>query len=474
MNATAQSLPVKVDEANKDRYLILAILLMGVFMTMLDGTMVIIALPTITTDFGVGISVSQWVITGYLIVMTALLIICGKVSERTGRAKLYMVGWAIFTLSSLACGLSGSVEQLIAFRLVQGIGASMVSGVAGAMIFITFPAQERGRAMGYLVATAAIGSILGPMLGGLVTDNLGWHFIFLINVPIGVALLIMAARYLKVPEFRSNDFRMDWLGAITLVIAVASLILLCNELELGTDPTPTMITYIILFPLVLAVFIAHERRCTRPLLDLTIFSNRMFTLPLVSMMLYNVAITAVNTLGPFYFQGVIGLTASQVGLLFLLVPLAMSIAAPVSGKRYDKHHSKYAAGSGLAIICLGFIVLALATMAESLVLAAIALFIWGLGSGFFGTPNSTETMGALPREKAAVASTVYSTAGGLAMALGVSMASILLTVQFAMADYHGAVFDAGYSLLTSSLGAVIIVAAILCIIATALSVLRNV
>lgn len=474
MNATGDRSPAAMAEVNKDRYLILAILLMGVFMTMLDGTMVTIALPTITAYFDVSFAVSQWVITGYLIVMTALLIIFGKVSERMGRIKLYMAGWVVFTLSSLGCGLSGNVEQLVGFRLVQGIGASMVTGVAGATIITVFPVQERGRAMGYLVATMAIGSILGPMLGGLVTDNLGWHYIFLINVPIGIVLLMMAGRYLKVPEFRSDDFRMDWFGAITLVIAVASLILLCNELEIGTEIALSMVAYAATFLIALVVFIAHERRCDRPLLDLTIFTNRMFALPLVSMMMYNIAITAVNTLSPFYFQLVIGLRASQVGLLFLLVPLAMSIAAPVSGKLYDKHHSRYAAGSGSLMVCLGFAVLALAAMVGNLVLAAAALVLWGIGSGFFGAPNTTETIGALPREKAAIASTVYSTAGGLAMALGVSMSSILLTVQFAMSGHHGTVFEAGNALLTSSVGAVIIVASMLCFVSAALSVLRNV
>lgn len=150
----------------KNRYLILAVVLIGMLMTVLDGYMMSIALPTITTYFNVSIAQSQWIITGYLVVMTGLFVVFGKASEYTGKVKLFIGGWALFTLSSLACSFSSGIYMLIAFRIFQAIGASMVAGVSGALIFQVFPPKELGRALGYFGAVVGLGSLIGPGLGG--------------------------------------------------------------------------------------------------------------------------------------------------------------------------------------------------------------------------------------------------------------------------------------------------------------------
>jgi MFS family permease len=178
---------VKMPEmAYKNRYVILGIVLCGILMSVLDGYMVSIALPTITTQFNISLSQSQWIITGYLAVMTGFFIFFGKISEYTGKTKLFIVGWGLFTLSSLVCGFASNINSLIIFRIAQAIGASMVAGVSGALIFHAFPPNEIGKAMGYFGAVVAIGSLIGPGIGGYITSTVGWSYIFLINVPIGV------------------------------------------------------------------------------------------------------------------------------------------------------------------------------------------------------------------------------------------------------------------------------------------------
>lgn len=188
--------------AYKNRLIILGIVLTGIIMSILDGYMVGIALPNITTSFNVSITQSQWIISGYLLVLTGLFIFFGKLSEYTGKTKLFMVGWLIFTISSLVCGLAHEINLLIFFRIVQAVGASAVAGVSGAILFHTFPQNEIGKAMGFYGAAVALGSIIGPVLGGLITNSIGWQYIFLINVPMGVILLIFAMKYLKIPESR--------------------------------------------------------------------------------------------------------------------------------------------------------------------------------------------------------------------------------------------------------------------------------
>ena len=193
------------------KYVILVIVLAGVLMSVLDGIVVSIALPTITGSFHVDISSSQWTITAYLVTLTSLLLFFGRVAEFTGRSLLFISGLAVFTLASLACGLSATLAQLVAFRVVQGIGGAMVFSISGAILFLAFPQQERGRAMGYLGSTVAVGSILGPVLGGFLVDTLGWRSIFLINLPIGVVLVACSLLFLRTHEKRATGFHMDWM-----------------------------------------------------------------------------------------------------------------------------------------------------------------------------------------------------------------------------------------------------------------------
>ena len=202
----------------KRHNLMMFIVLVGVFMSVLDGIVVNIALPTITTHFGTELAKSQWTITAYLLTTTSTLMIFGKISERTGRAMLFMTGFTIFVIGSFACGSSASLEQLVSFRVLQALGASMVFSISSAMLFEIAPRRSRGRAMGYLGTTVAVGSIAGPALGGFIVDALGWSYIFLINVPIGVLLLVLAAKYMKLNETRSPRLDMDWIGAGSLVL----------------------------------------------------------------------------------------------------------------------------------------------------------------------------------------------------------------------------------------------------------------
>ncbi len=210
MEHSVQQQAIVQDSVYRNRYIILAIILIGTFMAMLDATMMSIALPTMTVHFKVDLTQSQWTITGYLLAMTGLFIFFGKVSEYTGKAKLFMAGWAIFGLSSLACGLAPGLNELIVFRVVQGIGASMVACISAAMIYLVFPPQERGKALGLVGVVFGGAALVGPGLGGFIVDNLGWQYIFFINVPLCVVLLALAMKYLKVPEATTK--RLEWTG----------------------------------------------------------------------------------------------------------------------------------------------------------------------------------------------------------------------------------------------------------------------
>ena len=471
-----QSIQQQVDIPDlvyKNRYIILGIILLGSFMAVLDSSMVNIALPTITVDYMVSLAESQWTITGYLLAMTGLFIFFGKVSEYTGKVKLFVAGWAIFTVSSLACGFAPGLYALIAFRIIQGIGASMLSAVGGALIFEAFPAQERGKAMGLFGVTFGIGAVVGPGLGGFIVDNLGWQYIFLINVPIGVVLLACAFKYMKIPEMTAGTLEMDWIGAVTLCISIVSLMLFCNEVAKGLVVTTPMVAYAVIAVLSFIIFLYRESTCKKPLLDLSIFRNRQFTLPIISGLLLFMPISIGNTLSPFYFEGVMGYTASQVGLILMVLPLFMMFSAPINGVLYDKYHWKYSAAAGAFVYFLGFVIFGYALLTINFWLIIAAFIIRGIGGGIFSSPNSIETMSALPREKTAIASSVSSTVSFMSIMLGVAISCTFLTLDLKASDYSGPIIMAGSSLLASSIGVITLGAGVLFLVSAIASALRH-
>ncbi|MDO9326141.1 MAG: MFS transporter, partial [Methanoregula sp.] len=290
----------------RHRYAVLFIVLASVLMAVIDGTVVNIALPSMTRFFAVDLSDSQWTITAYLITMTSLLLVFGKVSEHFGRARLFFVGIIVFTASSLACGLSTGLPELILFRVIQGAGAAMLFSISSALIFSTTPLSERGRAMGYLGATVAIGSIAGPVVGGFIVDSLGWQYIFFINIPLGILLIAAAAAYLRIDETRTSSLSLDWYGSAAMVAMFVALIVALGSLADTGFITPTAIISGAVFLAALALFIRHERRCPAPLLDLSVFSNRAFLFPVIAVVLVFVANFMMSVVGPFYFEGVLG------------------------------------------------------------------------------------------------------------------------------------------------------------------------
>ncbi|MCK9150833.1 DHA2 family efflux MFS transporter permease subunit [Methanobacterium alcaliphilum] len=459
--------------AYDNRFIILGIVLMGILMSVLDGYMVSIALPTITSQLHVNVTESQWIVSGYLVVMTGLFIFFGKISEFIGKTKLFFIGWLIFTISSLACGVSTGITELILFRLIQALGASMVAGVSGAILFHTFPPNEIGRAMGYFGAVVALGSLIGPGLGGFITSSFGWEYIFLINVPIGIFLLISAIKFMKIPEIIEKHVEIDWLGAGLFVVSIVSLMLLCGEIAQNITFNGLWVLYGLIFAIGILAFIFQEKRSKNPMLDIKIFKNKKFTLPILSALFLAISVNMAIFIGPFYFQGVMGYNPLKVGLLFMFVPLSMMFAAPLGGKLYDKYHWKYAASVGAFIAAIAFALLAYAYWIENLSLIAVSFLLWGLGYGLFSSPNTTEAMIALPREKTAIASSVATTARSLGGALGVSLATVLLVIGLNTTNFNGSIIFTSSLALTNSIAVIMVVSGFLGLITTLTSALRN-
>ena len=454
------------------RHAVLFIVLVAVFMAVIDGTVVNIALPTMTRSFAVDLENTQWTVTAYLITMTSLLLVFGKVSEYIGRARLFFVGIIIFTASSLACGLATTLSGLIFFRVLQGAGAAMLFSISSALIFETAPHAEQGRSMGYLGSTVAIGSIAGPVVGGLIVDTLGWQYCFFINIPIGILLVIAAVRYLRFEKTSSAPFSLDLPGAAMMTSAFVFLILGLGNLAADTEITPVTILFFCACVLLFFFFVLHERRCAAPLLDLSIFSVSRFSLPLIGLLFVFIANFIMIVVGPFYFEGVLDYRPAQVGLAFLISPALIMIVAPISGTLFDRYRTRYLATAGVCVVAFAFALLSIFTLDGNVTGILCAFVLAGIGNGFFQSPNNTAIMSALPREKIDIASSVTATARNLGMALGVSFGSILLSVQFLQAGYFGDVLHVAPSLLATSTSHIMIVCCLLCGVVALISLRR--
>jgi EmrB/QacA subfamily drug resistance transporter len=458
-------------EEKKPRF-VAFIVFAAIFMAVLDGNVVNIALPTITTYFGVDVTYSQWVVTAYLVTLTSLLLIFGRVSEYVGRGRMFILGFIVFTLGSLACGLSPDLPVLIMFRVVQATGAAMLFSISSAIIYQLYPRGEQGKSMGYVGATVAIGSIAGPVLGGFLVDTLGWQYIFLINVPIGAVLIPVAMKYFGSGGTIRKDIRMDWTGGFTMVLFMVSLMLALSSLATDLALTPSVAVFTCIFLVSFAIFLFTERRASNPLLDLSIFRVPAFSLPVLATALYFIALFMVNILGPFYFEGVLYLPPSQVGLVFLIIPVIMVVGSPVAGWLYDNHYSPYYAAVGMAVTTGSLFLLAVLSTRMELLLIVLAFIPMTIGMVLFQSPNNTEIMSSLPVEKIGIASSVSATVRNLGMALGVSFASILLSVSTSHAGYSGPVLEAGPVILSSAFSLIMAVSAVLTLLAAGVSLLR--
>lgn len=461
------------EQVNRNRYVILVIVLIGIFMAVLDGSVVNIALPTITGFFDVDVSQSQWVVTAYLITMTSLLLIFGRIADYTGRVKLFMVGFAMFTLSSLACGLSDQLSMLVFFRIVQAIGASMVFAISTAIIVQSFPDREKGRALGFVGTTVAIGGITGPVLGGFIVDSLGWQYIFLLNVPIGIVLLALAFKYLKVKEHMPLPRRMDWPGAALLIVTMVSLMMMLGDIASYGSISSAAVVYGLIFTASFAGFLIMERKHPYPIVDTSVFKVRQFTFANASLLISFIAVFMFNFLMPFYFEGVADYRPSQVGQALIMIPLIMAIVSPISGWIFDRYQSDYHSSFGMFIMAASLMAISYFASAGDIPLMIASFLAFGLGNGLFQSPNNTEVMGALPREKYGVASSMIATVRNFGMTLGVSVASILLSISLGMYGEQGPVLDADPSVISASISVVVFIAGMMCMAGVVTCILRR-
>ncbi|MBS7612348.1 MFS transporter [Candidatus Bathyarchaeota archaeon] len=314
------------------KWIVLLITTVGAFMTPLDSSIVSIALPTIASDLRIDFTMVIWVPTAYLLCLTVLLTSFGRLADIKGRKPLFILGFTIFTIASLLSSVSQNGIQLIIFRAIQGAGAALISANSPAIVTDVFPSNERGKALGVNTMAVYVGLSVGPTLGGLLVQSLGWRSIFYINLPIGIFVITLSLLKLKESTVLKSQQKFDLMGAGTLSIGLTMLLL---ALTFGGSygwRTPFILSLFAASGVFLIVFIFLEKRMAEDaVLDVSLFiRNRLFAAANLSALLNYTSYFAVSFLMSFYLQRVLGYSPTQAGLLLLPMPLTMAVLAPIS------------------------------------------------------------------------------------------------------------------------------------------------
>jgi EmrB/QacA subfamily drug resistance transporter len=413
----------------KDRktLLIVAAVGIGTFMSALDSSVVNLALPLIKNQFGVTMSIVEWIVTAYLLVVSSLLLTYGRLSDLYGQKRFYLTGFIIFVIGSALCGLSSNIGMLVAFRVVQALGAGMLFSTGPAIITNAVPPENRGRALSAVAVAVALGLSSGPVIGGLLATYVGWPSIFYINVPIGIAGIVMVLRFVPDIAKKTEKVRFDVPGSI---LVFAGLFLLLLPLSISGDNKSPVLFFPLLVAglLLIAVFIVFELRQKNPMLNVRLFQNRVFAASNAAALLVYIAQFILIFLLQFYLQTLRGFPASYAGLLYLPMPLASLCVAPLAGILSDKVDSRFISSSGALVMACGLFLLSFLNTATPIAFIVISLAVTGLGFGLFNTPNNSAIMGNVPPQNRGTASGTLATMRNIGMALGVAISGALFSM----------------------------------------------
>ncbi|PWB98219.1 DHA2 family efflux MFS transporter permease subunit [Salinibacterium hongtaonis] len=416
-------------------------LVIGFFMILVDTTIVSVANPSIMAGLGAGINEVIWVTSAYLLAYAVPLLITGRLGDRFGPKNLYLTGLVVFTLASAWCGFAGSIEALILARVVQGLGAALMTPQTMAVITRVFPPDRRGAAMGIWGAVAGIATLVGPVLGGVLVDSLGWEWIFFINVPIGVVAFIMAFKF--VPSLSTHPHRFDILGVVLSAVGMFLLVFGIQEGEshnwgtiVGPITVPGMIVSGVVVLVLFVLWQAFNKR-GEPLLPLALFRDRNFSLANGAITAIGFAVTSMSLPLVFFFQIVRGLTPTQSALM--LVPMAVIAAAlaPLAGKLVDKINPRYIAVTGLLLLAISlFWYSALLSPDIDIYWLLLPSALLGIANAGMWSPVSSTATRNLPPHQAGAGSGVYNTTRQIGSVLG--SASIAALIQARLAAELGA------------------------------------
>ncbi len=464
----------------KYKWLVLSNTTVATLMSAIDTNIVLISLPTIGRELPqTNATLLLWILIGYSLLTAVVLLNFGRLSDMYGRVRLYILGFAVFTVGSLLCGFSQTGLELVGFRLVQAVGAGFLFSNSAAIITDAFPPNERGRALGINQVSIVVGAVVGLVLGGIITSTIGWRWIFFVNVPIGLVATLRARKDLKElapPEVRPQ---LDWAGNLVFAGGLTSLLLGITLGALGEASESWSIGGVLLGLALLVAFPFLERRSDHPMLDLRLFQSRVFSGSTVAILLNALARGAFTFMLVFYLQGPPRfLSPFTAGLFLIPTSASLAILGPVSGWLSDRFGSRGFLVLGLLTSAAGFLWLTTITDHTSFLQLTPPLVLVGAGMGLFASPNRAAMMTAVPPTRRGVASGVGTTFvnTGSTISLGLTLLILASTLPRSLIEgiFLGTATSgtAGHGFL-DSIHLVFLVSAVLCVAALVPSILRG-
>lgn len=423
----SQSTQTTNTDIHVNKWAVMGVVAIGVFMATLDSSIVNISLPSMAHYFNVPLSGAiEWVVIAYLVLNAAVLLTAGRLADMVGRKIVWMAGLIIFTISSAVCGAAPTLGALIAARAVQGLGGALLMAVSPAMLTNAFPGSERGRALGLNAVIVALGVSVGPTLGGFITAYFSWRWIFYVNVPFGIIGLLLTLRVLKEKTVR-NPGRFDPFGAILLGVGLAALTAgLSFGQELGWT-SAIILGLLIVGVIALGLLPFVEQRVANPVIVFSLLQDRVFTSSIVSLVISFLALFAVSFMMPFYLEQLRNFPTQIVGVLLTPLPIAIAIIAPISGALADRIGSRWLAFAGLLIAGIGLYLISQLNENSSILDIIWRLLFTGVGQSLFQSPNNSALLGAAPRNLQGSASGFLATGRVVGQSISIALAGAIFT-----------------------------------------------
>ena len=422
------------------KWYLLANIMVGTFMAVLDATIVNVGLPKIMASFGVGIDKIEWVLTAYMLALAVALPTSSWLADRFGYKRMYFLGLLLFTFGSFLCGISGNENMLIFSRIIQGLGAGSLMPLGMAIISREFPPEQRGVALGFWAIAAAASVSFGPLIGGYLVDNFTWQLIFDVNVPIGIVGMI--ATIVIQQEYRNPKIRsFDYIGFISVSIFLPLILFALTEGNAATNSggwhAPYILACFAISAIALAVFLTAEFTVKEPLIDLRLLKNHNFAISNIIMFIFSLGMFGSTFLLPLYLQNSLGYTAIMAGAVFLPVGIIQGVMSPLAGFLGDKANPKIPIFIGIFLLAASFFLNSYLSYLTEHNFIMLALYMRGLGMGLIFTPLSALSLSEIPREKMAQASGILNVIRQLGGSFGVAILATLLTTRI---NYHTQMF----------------------------------
>jgi len=410
----------------QNELLIVIVIALGSFMAGLDATIVNIALPDIAKFFEVSTVLVSWVLNAYLIILVSLLLAASRLGDMRGYRNVFLAGFAIFTAGSALCGLSPTIDILILARMVQAVGGAVISALGAVMVTSYLAPTLRGQALGIVAMFTMLGAALGPVVGGFLTSTFSWQYIFFVNLPVGIAAIILGLRLLPQLAPVSPGAKLDIPGVVLVFVALGTLIVGLTSIQgnyplLGTAALVVAAVFWILF-------YVHERRAGEPLVNVALLKNRAYSLQNVNVMLVQMAMAGVMVIMPFYLEVVKKIPTDNAGTILLALPIGMILTAPLAGKFSDVIGTKKPILAGFVVCAVALFLLSTISPHTSVGHVVIYLFLLGAGSGIAFSPLNSAVMGACEAKDRGSTSGFVKMMTNLGSSLGVACVMLVATI----------------------------------------------